>query len=114
MPRKLTNIYQLIADGLASGRELSPLTKATLLSLGYRPEDLIKPDDQTIRQMARSTDKEVIGLYQKHFDQRRNERIEKAKEEYVKQRELFGSSKENQMRENMEKEDLQKLIKIEQ
>lgn len=56
--------------------------------------------------MAWSTDKEVIGLYQKHFETKRNEWIDKVKEEYVKQREILGSSKENQMRENMEKEDL--------
>jgi hypothetical protein len=34
--------------------------------------------------MARSTEKEVIALYQKHFETKRNERIEKAKEEYNK------------------------------
>lgn len=34
--------------------------------------------------MAWSTDKEVISLYQKHFEMKRNEWIEKAKEEYLK------------------------------
>ncbi len=84
------------------------------MSLGYKTDDLRKYDEQSIRQMARSTDKEVIAMYQKHFELKRNERIEKAKEEYLKQKELFGSTKENQLRQNMDKEDMQKLMKMEQ
>lgn len=32
--------------------------------------------------MAWSNDKEIINLYKKHFEIKRNEKIEKAKEEY--------------------------------
>ncbi len=40
MTKKQINIYQLISEGIHPTRELSPLTNATLLSLGYKPEDL--------------------------------------------------------------------------
>ena len=53
--------------------------------------------------MIKNDDPEIIELYQKHFEEKRKQTIEKLKEEYHKQKEL-KRKQDKGLKEKLEKE----------